>query len=363
MKNRYGRELTFKWIGKIIAITLLYTLAFIGIFLLARSVCGLYIWQATSRLYQFLHLFDNIYFVLFVWLLGFFVIVVISLFQILSYVDAMAMASELLVLEDEQNIKLPEDLVYVEKKMNEIKENARHQAKVARDQEQRKNDLVVYLAHDIKTPLTMIIGYLSLLDEIKDMDESRREKYIKVALEKSYRLEELMNELFDITRFNSEKIILEKEPINLNLMLAQIVDDFYPTLQELGKEIVIKKEDKVVLEGDSNRLARVFNNVIKNALYYSVVDEKITIKLTRENGLALVEICNKGKTIPEEKLARIFEKFYRVDQARGSKNGGSGLGLAIAKEIVELHGGKIWALSEKGWTRFFIQLPCEEENS
>ena len=220
--------------------------------------------------------------------------------------------------------------------MNQIKKQARKNLRLAQENEQRKNDLIVYLAHDIKTPLTSMIGYLSLLNEINDMPLKQRVKYINIALEKSYRLEDLINELFDISRFNAETIILSKKELNLTMMLEQIVDDFYPILKENNKEITIKSDDKIIIYADS---------------------DKIEIEVKKDNQNVIVKVKNKGTKIPEEKLKRIFEKFYRADSSRTSKTGGSGLGLAIAKEIVELHNGKIIATSNDLETVFEVVLP------
>ena len=237
------------------------------------------------------------------------------------------------------------------------KKQARKNLRLAQENEQRKNDLIVYLAHDIKTPLTSMIGYLSLLNEINDMPLKQRVKYINIALEKSYRLEDLINELFDISRFNAETIILSKEELNLTMMLEQIVDDFYPILKENNKEITIKSDDKIIIYADSDKIARVFGNIIKNAINYSINNDKIEIEVKKDNQNVIVKVKNKGAKIPEEKLKRIFEKFYRADSSRTSKTGGSGLGLAIAKEIVELHNGKIIATSNDLETVFEVVLP------
>lgn len=243
--------------------------------------------------------------------------------------------------------------------MNQIKKQARKNLRLAQENEQRKNDLIVYLAHDIKTPLTSMIGYLSLLNEINDMPLKQRVKYINIALEKSYRLEDLINELFDISRFNSEKIVLEKEELNLNLMLEQIIDDFYPTLRELNKSIKLNYNESISINGDPDKLSRVFNNLIKNAISYSKEESEIVINLKKDNNNAIVEVINKGKQISKEKLSKIFEKFYRLDSARTSRTGGSGLGLAIAKDIVELHNGTIIAESNEEETTFRVTLPLK----
>ena len=179
-----------------------------------------------------------------------------------------------------------------------------------------------------------MIGYLSILNEMDDMLKKQQEKYIRIALDKSYRLEELINELFDMARFNSEKIILEKEKLNLNSMLVLIIDDFYPILSELNKKIDLNSEEKIMLVADPNKLGRVFNNFIKNAINYSVENSNIMINVKKNEYNIIVDIINEGRQIPKERFDQIFEKFNRLDSSRTSKTGGSGLGLAIAKDIV-----------------------------
>lgn len=290
------------------------------------------------------------------WITGIFILLYRLLGKVFSYVNAVCEAANQLFDKEVEYIELPPELEELGRQMNHMKRESEKNERMAKENEQRKNDLIVYLAHDIKTPLTSMIGYLSLLDEIDDMPQAQRKKYTAVALEKSYKLEDLINELFDITRFNSEKIILEKEEINLVMMMEQIIEDFYPVLKENNKEIEFIYDDKIILNGDSDKLARVFCNLIKNAVYYST-DSKIEIRMNKSGNNACIAVSNRGRKIPEEKLKRIFEKFYRVDSARTTKTGGSGLGLAIAKEIVELHGGTIRAVSDEKYTRFYVELP------
>ena len=281
--------------------------------------------------------------------------------KIFSYVFAVSESADKLFDKNVEYINLPPEMVEVEKKLNHFKTEAIKNERLARENEQKKDELIVYLAHDIKTPLTSMIGYLSLLSEIKDMPQEQRNRYIDIALDKSYRLEYLINELFDVARFNSEKIVLEKEEINLNLMLEQIADDFYPTLKEMNKKINFTSDEKTILYADLDKLSRVFNNLIKNAVNYSKENTDIDISILNKENQATVKITNKGKQIPKEKLDKIFEKFYRLDSSRTSKTGGSGLGLAIAKEIVELHGGRIYAESDMKETTFSVILPIIEQ--
>lgn len=308
--------------------------------------------------------FERAYFIFIIF--GTTLIIVLSLLykllnKIFSYVFAVSESADKLFDKNVEYINLPPEMVEVEKKLNHFKTEAIKNERLARENEQKKDELIVYLAHDIKTPLTSMIGYLSLLSEIKDMPQEQRNRYIGIALDKSYRLEYLINELFDVARFNSEKIVLEKEEINLNLMLEQIADDFYPTLKEMNKKINFTSDEKTILYADPDKLSRVFNNLIKNAVNYSKENTDIDISILNKENQATVKITNKGKQIPKEKLDKIFEKFYRLDSLRTSKTGGSGLGLAIAKEIVELHGGRIYAESDMKETTFSVILPIIEQ--
>lgn len=308
--------------------------------------------------------FERAYFIFIIF--GTTLIIVLSLLykllnKIFSYVFAVSESADKLFDKNVEYINLPPEMVEVEKKLNHFKTEAIKNERLARENEQKKDELIVYLAHDIKTPLTSMIGYLTLLSEIKDMPQEQRNRYIGIALDKSYRLEYLINELFDVARFNSEKIVLEKEEINLNLMLEQIADDFYPTLKEMNKKINFTSDEKTILYADPDKLSRVFNNLIKNAVNYSKENTDIDISILNKENQATVKITNKGKQIPKEKLDKIFEKFYRLDSSRTSKTGGSGLGLAIAKEIVELHGGRIYAESDMKETTFSVILPIIEQ--
>lgn len=308
--------------------------------------------------------FERAYFIFIIF--GTTLIIVLSLLykllnKIFSYVFAVSESADKLFDKNVEYINLPPEMVEVEKKLNHFKTEAIKNERLARENEQKKDELIVYLAHDIKTPLTSMIGYLSLLSEIKDMPQEQRNRFIDIALDKSYRLEYLINELFDVARFNSEKIVLEKEEINLNLMLEQIADDFYPTLKEMNKKINFTSDEKTILYADPDKLSRVFNNLIKNAVNYSKENTDIDISILNKENQATVKITNKGKQIPKEKLDKIFEKFYRLDSSRTSKTGGSGLGLAIAKEIVELHGGRIYAESDMKETTFSVILPIIEQ--
>ena len=229
--------------------------------------------------------------------------------------------------------------------------------RAAREAEQRKNDLVTYLAHDLKTPITSVIGYLTLLHDEQQISEEIRQRYLSIALDKSERLDDLINEFFEITRFNLSHISLEKKQINLSLMLDQLLYEFQPMLKEKRLECQLNVADGIMMRCDPDKLQRVFDNLLRNAVNYSF--ENSSIRITAKTGInnVLLTFENDGDTISKEKLSRIFEQFYRLDTSRSSGSGGAGLGLAIAKEIVELHGGTIRAFSENDIIRFDVSLP------
>lgn len=244
-------------------------------------------------------------------------------------------------------------------RMLQIKTGMIRKEESLKQEAQRKNDLITYLAHDLKTPLTSVLGYLSLLDEAPDMPEAQKEKYTHIALEKAERLEGLIEEFFEITQYNLQNIFLEKEDLDLSYMLMQMTEEFYPVLAAHGNEVKLEAEEDLHLYADPDRLARVFNNILKNAVAYSYPNTPITIRASRNKDKILLSFENHGKNIPQEKLDSIFEKFFRLDSSRRSNTGGAGLGLAIAKEIVELHGGRISARSQDERVTFTVELPVK----
>lgn len=271
--------------------------------------------------------------------------------------DRMTAGVDGLLNDSSEKVHLPKEFGFLEVKLNQVKEELTRRQQLAMQAEARKNDLVVYLAHDIKTPLTSVIGYLSLLDEAPDMPAEQRARYIGITLDKAYRLEQLIDEFFDITRFNLQTITLDCETVNLPHMLAQMADEFYPMLAPQGKTAEVECQAGLTVYADPDKLARVFNNILKNAAAYSEPDSVIRISARREGEDVVVSVQNKGKTIPQHKLESIFEKFYRLDSSRSSNTGGAGLGLAIAKEIVEAHHGRITVKSQEGVTVFEVTLP------
>ncbi len=260
--------------------------------------------------------------------------------------------------KDEGLIVLPTDFKEIENQLNSIKFETLRNEQAQQQEQQKRDDLVVYLAHDLKTP-----RYLSLLNDEKEISEELREKYTQIALEKSYRLENLINEFFDITRFALQKQTLNKEPVNLSIMLQQLTDEFYPLFEERQVQCQLQLKEGVMIEADADKLARVFDNLLRNALAYCDSGSDIEIILQENAGGVELMFANIGPQLSADQISLLFEKFYRADPSRSAATGGAGLGLAIARDIVELHGGTINAVGHGKRIEFHLHFRTLPKNT
>lgn len=261
-----------------------------------------------------------------------------------------------LLSEDNKKIRLSPEMLPFEDKLNTVKQNLKQQKEATALAERRKDELVMYLAHDIRTPLTSVIGYLSLLKET-EMTEKDRKENIQIALDKAYRLNKMVNEFFEITRYHSKQIKLKKQTVDLYYMLVQLRDEFLPAFSIRNNIVSLELDENIKIYADPEKMARVFGNILKNTAAYSYPDTEVTVSAAQQGQYIAIMFKNRCKTIPAENLASLFDKFYRLDEARISDTGGTGLGLAIAKEIVLLHGGTIEAHSEHETVTFTVKLP------
>lgn len=284
-----------------------------------------------------------------------------ALLKMVKYLNQVETGIDNIVLDSADSIHMITELKPIETRLNEIKQILKKQEQEVIEGEKKKNDLIVFLAHDLKTPLTSIVAYLTMLDSYQDMPEEERQRYTHIALEKSIRLGELISEFFEITKFNLQDIVLEPVELNLSMMLEQLADELYGVLREKNLTCEVEAAEDMVVYGDADKLARVFDNILRNAVSYCYPNTKIRIQAEMTEEGNRIVVSNRGKQIPKEQLGTIFEKFYRLDEARHSTTGGAGLGLTIAKEIVELHGGTIRAESDEEETRFIVMLPKKEE--
>lgn len=357
-QGRSRRSTLQAWGYYLLALTAWVTIVLV-VSVLGFIICRSLIWYETNPLYHLLNWVRDYYFFVFAFviLVGWVVISYYFIARPNQQLQALIDASGQLSQPTEEPIRLPPAMKSVEDQLNLAREEALHAQRTAREAEQRKNDLVVYLAHDLKTPLTSVIGYLTLLRDEPQISPELRARYTGIALDKAERLEDLINEFFDITRFNLSHLELEKQTVDLSRMLQQVVSEFEPMLAEEQLTCTLDLPARMDYPCDPDKLARVFDNLLRNACHYSTPGTNIQISGAETDTSIVLTFHNEGRTIPPEKLERIFDQFFRLDSSRATRTGGAGLGLAIAKEIVELHGGTISARSWDNQVEFQVTLP------
>lgn len=227
-----------------------------------------------------------------------------------------------------------------------------------REAERTKNELITNVAHDLRTPLTSIIGYLELLAGDKAViPPDMQHKYIEIAYGKARRLEKLIEDLFGFTKLNYGKIAMHVGKLDIVKLLSQLLEEAYPNF--VDKNLSYDLQSNVpakMINADGNLLARLFDNLIGNAIKYGAEGKRVLVKVLAEEELVTVSVTNYGYVIPPDELPLLFNKFYRVEQSRSTTTGGTGLGLAIAKEIVDMHGGTIGVASDLNGTVFTVKL-------
>lgn len=249
-----------------------------------------------------------------------------------------------------------DEFALIADKLNEMADNINSIMENERKTENAKNELITNVAHDLRTPLTSIIGYLDLVST-KELSPETQIKYIQIAYNKSLRLENLIEDLFTYTKFNFGEVHPVKTEVDVVKLINQLLDEFYPRFEECKIKYSFHTNDEaVVLTVDGDLLARALANLISNAIKYGKSGGDIKINLNKQNNLVVISITNYGKVIPEADLKKIFQKFYRVESSRSSETGGSGLGLAIADSIISIHGGTLVASSDNNGTVFTVTL-------
>lgn len=297
-------------------------------------------------------------FLLLVLVVGWFVIIWLALNKSMRYFDDLSEAVAGLLSNRQAKIELPDDLSIVQNELAVIRAQSIADERAAKAAETRKNELVAYLAHDIRTPLTSVLGYLDLLREGRELPRSVQQKYADIAYAKAVRLEDLINEFFEITRYNLSAIPIEREMVNVRFFCQQVAESFFPEAQTRNLEIRVLGSSEMQFFVDPDKLARAIGNIMRNAVAHAEEGTPITLEaVQREDGATVIAVTNFGREISPEHLKTVFEKFYREDTARSSDSGGTGLGLAITREIVTAHGGTITAASQSGKTVFTIVLP------
>ena len=226
-----------------------------------------------------------------------------------------------------------------------------------REAERTKNELITNVAHDLRTPLTSIIGYLELLSGPVQVPADMQKKYISITYTKAKRLEKLIEDLFGFTKLNYGKISMKVSKVDIIKLLSQLLEEFYPNF--VDKNLTYELQSNVpakVITADGNLLARLFDNLINNAIKYGADGKRVIVRVSAAEETVTIQVINYGYIIPKEELPLIFEKFYRVEHSRSTSTGGTGLGLAIAKNIVDMHGGTIQVSSDRDGTIFTVKL-------
>lgn len=297
-------------------------------------------------------------------------IIFAALFVLISY-DTIFYLKEIIIgiermkngdMEFELRVEGEDELAVIANSINEMRVRIASENETKRLAEQTKDELITNVAHDLRTPLTSVIGYLDLVRQENILTPAQQKKYIGIAYDKAKSLETLIKDLFDYTRYNKDKVKIHQNILDLNEFMTQLVDEFYPSFTDKGLVCVQEfANESLIVYGDGELLARAIGNLMSNAIKYGADGKQIEIYTERHAGDAVIKVVNYGRIIPKEDLNKIFDKFYRVESSRSLKTGGTGLGLAIAKNIVELHEGKISADSGLSGTTFQISLPLYKE--
>lgn len=299
-------------------------------------------------------------------LLVFSLLIFIAFFLMISY-DTILYLKEIIngierMKNGDMSMEIPvegeDELAIIANSINEMRSRISSEYETKKVAEQTKDDLITNVAHDLRTPLTSIIGYLDLVKREDLLTPEQRRKYISIVYDKAKSLENLIEDLFDYTRYEKDKFKIDCTDFDLNQFMTQIVDEFYPSLTE--KQLVCVEEFwphelKVCCDGEL--LARAVGNLINNAIKYGADGKQIEVYTKKKDKMAVIQVVNYGRMIPKEDLEKVFEKFFRVEGSRSLKTGGTGLGLAIAKNIIELHKGTIQASSGPAGTVFQVELP------
>ena len=241
--------------------------------------------------------------------------------------------------------------------LNKMAEDIRQLMEKERESERTKNELITNVAHDLRTPLTSIIGYLELLAGNSLIDPEMQHKYIEIAYGKSKRLEKLIEDLFGFTKLNYGKMSMHVAQLDIVKLLGQLLEEAYPNFAEKNLSYDLQSNVPAkMISAYGNLLARLFDNLIGNAIKYGADGKRVLVQIFAGEEVVTVSVTNYGYVIPPDELPLIFNKFYRVERSRSSSTGGTGLGLAIAKEIVDMHGGTIGVTSDLNGTVFTVKL-------
>ncbi len=251
-----------------------------------------------------------------------------------------------------------DELATLANDMNHTAQALQQQLESERLAEKTKNELITNVSHDLRTPLTLVMGYLRLLKDRKFENDEQSHGFVNIAYDKSEKLSNLIENLFEYTKLSNHGVRFDYQDITINELLGQVVEEMVTVAA--GAEVQFIREmsdERLIVHVDANQMSRVFENLLNNSIQYSLKPADVYVRLRREDQHAVITVSNQWDPIPSDELVSLFERFYRGDHARTSAKGGSGLGLAIAKSIVDLHNGSIHAESDDTEIRFVVKLP------
>ena len=228
--------------------------------------------------------------------------------------------------------------------------------------EKSKDELITNVSHDLRTPLTSIIGYLGLIEDKQYQNEEDIPKYTHVAYEKAKQMKNLVEDLFEYTKVQQHGAPVNIMRVDLDQLLEQLTASFALEAERRGIEISSQVvPTPLMIEADPEKLGRVFNNLVANAFKYGNGASYIRITAHQKQDKVVVKVANDGTPIPEKAQSHLFERFYRAEASRSRATGGTGLGLAIVKSIVDLHHGQVTVTSDADETAFIVTLPLKQE--
>ncbi len=297
--------------------------------------------------------------------IAYIIAVFITTFFILSikttrYIDEISRSVNIIAKGD-LDISVPvkghDEFSVLAQNINGMTEQLRYSFAKQKEMEENKAELITNVAHDLRTPLTSIIGYLQLINDEKEITQETTKKYASIAYNKSLKLQRLIDDLFDYTRYGNSGMTIKHDNIDMSGLLVQLAEEYYPVFQSAGMVCRLNIQSHILVSGDGDLLARVFDNLFNNAIKYGKDGKICDVYAEKQDNTAIFHVISYGEEIPNEKLERIFDKFYRVEQSRSQEHGGTGLGLPIARSIIRLHGGEIFASSSNGRTVFSVIIP------
>lgn len=360
--NSIVKQLASSTTKKIVLYCIVYTVGLIAFILFCIFMCSFITWYNGDFLYELLNLIAALLpiEVPILCIAGYIFIIYTITKKSYKSIDLMNQMIHQMISDPSKPIVLPLDLKEIQDQLNLAREQLIFSNQQALQANESKQNLLMYLAHDLKTPLTSVIGYLSLIQEEPNISEDTRNKYQQIALDKSYRIESLINEFFEITRFNIATIELSTSCINVKLLIDQLLEEFDPLFTSKQLTFNSTIEENLTLQADSEKVGRIMENILRNACNYAISNTEIQFKAYKNNDTVIFQCINQGETINPNKLKRIFDPFYRVDEARSNTTGNTGLGLSIAKQLMEAHKGSIEATSIDNTFTITLKFPTSK---